>query len=136
MTGAGPRVRTRRRWLARLAALPALLPLPAVAQTLGQGADDGISAWRIVLVLLLCLGLAVFAAFVLKRRMGGAALPSFFAGAGRNRRMQLVETLRLSHQIDLCIVSCDGREMLVAASAQGARLLQPLNGSASADERS
>ena len=44
---------------------------------------------------------------------------------GRVRRLQLVETLRLSHQIDICLVSCDGAEFLVAASAQGATTINP-----------
>ncbi len=106
---------------------------PACAQTLGRGADDGISSWRVALVTLLCLALAVFAAFALKARLGG--LPAFFAGARPDRRMRLVETLRLGHQIDLCIVACDGREVLVAASARGATLLQTLPARPPADER-
>jgi flagellar biogenesis protein FliO len=98
---------------------------PALAQRLGQGADDGISMWRVVAVLILCLGLAVFAAYALRARMGGGGMP-FLSGPRPGRRMMLVETLRLSHQIDLCIVNCDGQQMLVAASAQGATLLKEL----------
>ncbi len=111
-----------------------LCSAPACAQTLGQGGDDGISSWRVALVTLLCLALAVFAAFALKARLGGGWLPAFFAVARPDRRMRLVETLRLSHQIDLCIVACDGREILVAASARGATLLQTLPGAATAEE--
>ena len=98
---------------------------PALAQRLGQGSDDGISMWRVVAVLVLCLGLAVFAAYALRARMGGGGM-AFLSGTRPSRRMQLVETLRLSHQIDLCIVECDGQRMLVAASAQGATLLKEL----------
>ncbi|MEI9997611.1 MAG: flagellar biosynthetic protein FliO [Rhizomicrobium sp.] len=101
---------------------------PAAAQTLGQGADDGISTWRVIAVLLLCLALAVYAAYVLRARLGGA--PRFawplLSRTKIQRRLQLVETLRLSHQIDLCVVTCDGQDLLVAASAQGVEILREL----------
>jgi flagellar biogenesis protein FliO len=96
---------------------------PALAQRLGQGADDGVSMWRVVVALLLCLALAVFAAYALRTRMGG--LP-FLSATRPGRRMQLVESLRLSHQIDLCVVACDGQELLVAAGPQGVQLLKDL----------
>lgn len=117
-----------RRWILRAGATAlavALWSAPAFAQKLGQGADDGISLWRVFAVLVLCLALAAFAAFTMKARMGGG-LPQFFTRVRGDRRLQLVETLRLSHQIDLCVVACDGRELLVAASAQGVQLLQEL----------
>ena len=108
-----------------IAAAAVVLALPAAsAQTLGQGAADDISTWRVVAVLLLCLALAVFAALALRARFGGS-LPALFA-ATSGRRLQLVETLRLSHQIDLCVVTCDGQEYLVAATAQGAQILREL----------
>jgi flagellar biogenesis protein FliO len=66
--------------------------------------------------LALCLALAVAAAYVLRRRLGGT-MP---AAVGRARRLQLVERLRLSHQTDICLISCDGAEFLVAATPQGA----------------
>ncbi len=140
MMGTPPSSRRHRQSLARAVAGVCLVPLlvaPALAQTLGQGGDDGISTWRVVAVLILCLCLAVFAAVALRARLGSGKLPSFFGAARQARRLQLIETLRLSHQIDLCIVACDGREMLVAASARGARLLQPEPAGAAAptDER-
>jgi flagellar biogenesis protein FliO len=110
---------------------------PALAQRLGQGADDGISTWRVVAALLLCLGLAVFAAYAMRSRMGGLPLLSSIrlSGVRPARRMQLVETLRLSHQIDLCIVACDGQQLLVAASTQGATLLKDLPSQTSSEQQ-
>ena len=32
--------------------------------------------------------------------------------------------LRLSHQVDLCIVGCDGKELLIAATPHGAVLVK------------
>ena len=118
---------TARRVLLALA-VAALSWQPALAQRLGQGEDDGISLWRVVVALLLCLALAVFAAYAMRSRMGGLPLLSgLFSGARPNRRrLQLVETLRLSHQIDLCVVACDGEELLVAAGPQGVQLLKDL----------
>jgi flagellar biogenesis protein FliO len=101
----------------------------ALAQTLGQGGDDGVSLWRVIAALLLCIVLGVVAAFVLRTRLGHRA--PFSLGRPRMRRLQLVETLRLGHQVDLCIVTCDGHELLVAASAHGTQLLERVPSNAS-----
>jgi hypothetical protein len=98
-----------------------LLAGPAFAQRLGQGEGAEVPVWRVLIALLLCLGLAVAAAFVLRRRLGGPGP----AGFGRTKRLQLVETLRLSHQVDLCVVACDGGEFMVAATPHGATLIKP-----------
>lgn len=96
----------------------------AHGQLLGKGDDSGISLWRLIAALLLCLALAVAGAFALKARLGaGFSLPGPIA---RRRRMQLVETMRLPNQVNLCIVMCDDRELLVATSARGADLIDRL----------
>jgi flagellar biogenesis protein FliO len=97
--------------------------LPADAQVLGQGGDDPVSMWRVAAALLLCILLAVGGAFALRMRMGADA---FVLAPQRNRRLKLVEVLRLSPQSMLCIVDCDGRELLVMASPAGAELLDRL----------
>jgi flagellar biogenesis protein FliO len=104
----------------------------AFAQRLGQGTDDGVSAWRVVAALLLCMALAVAGAFVLKSGAGRGLLS--WPSVKRGRRLHLVETLRVGQQVDLCIVTCDGRELLVASSAHGADLLAhlPMSEAASA----
>lgn len=97
---------------------------PAAAQTLGQGSDVEISIWRIVAAFVLCALLAVAGAFLLKARQGSVRLVSLIAK--QDRRLRLIETLRLGHQADLCIVECDGRQLLIAASAHETRLLANL----------
>jgi hypothetical protein len=97
----------------------------AFAQQLGRGVDDGISTWRVIAALAVCAAVALGAALVMKRRMiGGTAL---FRGNRGSARLTMVESLRLRPQIDLCIVSCDGDELLIMLSPQGANLLRPLS---------
>lgn len=119
------------RWLARrlLPAVGVVVPLmfssgAAVAQRLGQGADDDVSVWRVVAALLLCMVLAVVGAFILKSG-GWRGLPAFVS-LKRGNRLRLVESLRVGNQAELCIVVCDGRELLVSSSAQGIALLKQL----------
>ena len=111
------------RTAARIAAALTLLLLaaPVFAQRIGQGTGTEVPIWRVLIALALCLGLAVGAAYVLRRRLGGA----MSLGMGRSRRLQLVESLRLTPQVHICLVSCDGAEFLVAASPQGAAAIEP-----------
>ena len=108
---------------ARIAIVLTLLlgAAPTLAQRLGQGTGTEVPVWRVLGALALCLALAVAAAYLLRRRLGGS-LPLTM---GRSRRLQLIETLRLSHQVDICLIRCDGAELLVAASAQGATTINP-----------
>jgi flagellar biogenesis protein FliO len=101
----------------RIAAASAALCLaaPASAQTLGQGGGPQVSWVRVVLALLFCLALAVAAALALRYRFRGAVR----IAPGADRRLRLVETLRLSHQTDLCLIEVDGRTFLFAATPQG-----------------
>jgi flagellar biogenesis protein FliO len=94
---------------------------PALAQRLGQGTGAEVPVWRVLGALAFCLALAVAAAILLKRRLGGPGRVAL----GGARRLRLVESLRLSHQIDLCVVSCDGAEFLLAATPHGATLIDP-----------
>lgn len=113
-----------------VALLIALAPHAALAQKLGQGGDDGISYWRVLGALLLCLALAAAGAWAIRSRMGAGPLtvrPILPRFGKQERRLQLVESLRISHQVDLCIVTCDERELLVATSGQRAQLLERLN---------
>lgn len=106
-----------------------LWPSALNAQTLGHGPEDQIAWWRIAAALIFCLMLAAVAAFILKARMNGQIALPRFAGAGRSttkRRLELVETLRLKPQLDLVIVRCDGRELLLATHAQTAQLIERL----------
>jgi hypothetical protein len=106
-----------------LAALCAIVDvLPAAAQVLGQAADDSISLWRVAAALLFCVLLAIGGAFALKLRAGTA----FVLPSRTNRRLRVVESLRLSPQSTLCIVDCDGGELLMVTTSAGAALIDRL----------
>jgi hypothetical protein len=105
----------------------------ALAQHLGQGPDDGISIWRVVATLLACVAVAVAAALALKHRMGGSTAQLFVKR--KNPRLEMIETIRLRPQIDLCIVACDGEELLLVSSPQGASLLHPMSRRSEADAK-
>jgi hypothetical protein len=95
----------------------------AFAQKLGQAVDTDVSIWRIVAVFFLCILLAVAGAFLLRGGVGASFLPLTISR--KSRRLELVETLRLNPHVSLCIVNCDGDELLVSVSSQGARVLSP-----------
>jgi len=110
--------------------------VPAFAQRLGQATDVGPPAWRVFLSLAICLGLAVAGAIALRIRLtaGGASPePGRWRLALRNparflntpRRLRIVETLRVSHHLDICLLSCDDRQFLLAATPGGATVLTP-----------
>jgi flagellar biogenesis protein FliO len=98
---------------------------PALAQTLGRQAGVEIHWWRVIGALIVCIGLAVGAAFALRHRLQLGAAPRLFGagprlfGAPLPRRLQLVESLRLTHQVDVCLVRCDNQDYLLAVSPGG-----------------
>lgn len=94
----------------------------AAAQTLGGGADDGISVWRIVVAFLVCVVLAGAGALVLRHRLGYAQLPRILGNQAR--RLRIVESLKLGRQITLSIVQCDERELLLLTSESDAQVIQ------------
>jgi flagellar biogenesis protein FliO len=103
--------------------------LPASAQTIGLAPDDDVSSWRVLAVLLLGVLLAVAAAFALRSRIvtrGGIARGLLRPSGIGMRRLRLVERLRLGPQVDLYIVLCDDRELLIAASGQSVQLIDRL----------
>lgn len=75
--------------------------------------------WRVAGALLLCIGLALGGAMVLKRRLhgGGPLLVQ------RGRRMQLIESLRLGPHADAHLLRCDTREILLVATAHAVEVL-------------
>jgi hypothetical protein len=123
------RTRFSRNAVASIAIVAASWPQIVFAQTLGQGTDDAISLWRVAGALLLCAGFAVAGAFVLKARMGGGASTSMYLpfAAKRERRIKLVETLRLGPKAGLSIVACDDRELLVLVSESGSQIVREIS---------
>ncbi|HEY2710706.1 MAG TPA: flagellar biosynthetic protein FliO [Caulobacteraceae bacterium] len=98
-----------------------LLPGLAFAQRLGGGAPETtIAWWRVISALVVCLALAIGGAYALRSRMRGAAplLPA------DERRLRLLETMRIGHQVDICLIGCGEHQVLVAASPQGVVLLK------------
>lgn len=88
----------------------------ALAQTLGRGGGGEVSIWRVLGSLVVCLGLAIGAAYALRTRFRGVAAPMFGA---QERRLSLIETVRLSHQVDVCLMRCDDDHFVVASTPQG-----------------
>ncbi|MEI9851958.1 MAG: hypothetical protein WDN24_15250 [Sphingomonas sp.] len=94
---------------------------------LGGGGALDISLTRVVLALLLCLMLAALAALLLKRgggRIDLAALRRLAAKLPVERRIQVIETRRISQHADLCLLRCDGEEYLILCSAQQQSVLR------------
>jgi hypothetical protein len=73
----------------------------------------------LVAALIVSLALAAGGAFALRARLRGA--PAFLRRS--ERRLVLIESLRLSHQTDVCLMRCDGREFIIAATPHGAILI-------------
>jgi len=103
----------------------ALLAMSAPAWAegrLGGGGALDLSLTRIVTALILCLMLAVLAALLIKRaggRIDLAVLRRGFASAlPAARRIDIIESRRMSVHADICLVRCDSREYLILCSAQ------------------
>ena len=111
--------------------LPALLltlATPALAQPgrLGGGEALDVSLARIVAALVLCLMLAALAALLLRRgggRLDLSALRSL-TGPPPERRIEVIETRRISPHADLCLLRCGGREFLILCSQAAQQVLR------------
>ena len=108
---------------------------PTLAPTLGQADNIEISWWRFASALFVCLVLAVLGALALRARLRtGRAVPvvalrhalSSLLASGASRanaspqRLRLVETLRLNHQTEVCLIECDEEGFLIATTPHGA----------------
>lgn len=133
--------------LAASALLWGIATAPAAAQTLGQGESTDIPWLRLTAALLLCLGLAAGAAFAIHRRLGGgsvggvpasvrAMLERLIPEAAERPapRLTAIETRRLSPQVSVSVFTCDGRDFLVASTAQGQVVLVRLNEDGAKDQ--
>ena len=123
----------RRSWIFAASAIGWAAGGPVGAQVLAHGSDMPISYGRVAAALLLCLALAAGAALALRGRLGVAAKPpSLMDWRGwaaalrrptRSFRLELVERLRVSPQLEVSLIRCEGRRYLVASSPTGTVLL-------------
>lgn len=125
----------RRRALGGLTAA-LLTATPALAQTLGHGAGGTIAWWRVFGATGLCLLLGVAGVLALKARRDGLALSwAMFdpralgarlkAPVDDTRRLRVVETVRLPHQVEVSLLTCDDESVLIATSPHGAFVVAP-----------
>jgi flagellar biogenesis protein FliO len=95
----------------------------ASAQKLGQATHYDPPWWRVIAALIFCVLLALAAAYVLRGRLNGR-LATLLAPKAGERRLRLVETTRLSNQVDVCLLRIDDDELLLAVSPHGSVLLR------------
>jgi len=97
---------------------------PALAG-LGGAPDDSVSLWRVFGALLFCLALAVAAALAIRARLGGRPLITRLRTDAN--RLELEESLRITPQLQVAIIRCDGIRIMVAATPSGTPALLPLD---------
>lgn len=98
------------------------ISVPAFARPrLGGGGAPDISFARVTAALVLCLIVAVLAALLLKRGGGKvdlASLRTLLKGVRDDRRIDVIETRRISQHAEICIVRCDDREYVILSAQQ------------------
>lgn len=123
---------------------------PVWAQSLGQANTVNVSPWRVVAALGLSLTLAAAAALALRYRLDqqagrrpgslrvlvGLLRPGLASLSRPRRHLHLQESLRVSPQLEICLFNFDDEQFLVAASPQGATVLDRRPVPASAIETS
>lgn len=96
----------------------------ACAEPLSRAGDDGVSLGRVAFALLICIALAVAAAFLMRARLGTGFTVDFLRQD--SRRLKLIETLRFGRLVSLSIVECDGQQLLLMTSDTRAELITRL----------
>ena len=110
------------------ALLLALVPLPALAAGLGTASTPGVPWVRIVFAFLFCIALAAAAIAVLRHQQGRLRLTLLtraFPGLAQapHRRIDVIETRRISQHGDVCLLHCGGHSYLIAMGQAHAVLL-------------
>jgi len=119
-------------------ALSCLVSGSASAQTLGLASSPEVSWWRVVGALVFCCLLGGAGALALRYRLQGQkahvrtfdakTLSQLFTGLNFRRlpadgapaRLRLIETVRLSYQVDVSLLECDGVGVMIVTSPHGA----------------
>ena len=123
---------------AATALLAPAMSSPALAQTahLGGGGELNLSLTRIVSALILCVMVAALAALALKRgggRVDLSRMRGLLSTLPAKRRIEPIETRRISQYADLCLVRCDGQEYLILSSQQQQLVLKSPEAAPSAE---
>lgn len=119
--------------VAYLLFVPAALAQPG---RLGGGGALNLSLTRVIMSLILCLMLAALAAFTLKRsggRIDFKRVRGLVAALPAQRRVDVIETRRVSQHADVCLLRCDGREYLILCAQQHQLVLRETECSAGAE---
>lgn len=109
---------------------------PGLAAPLGQTSTAPLAAWRVVGATLLCLILGVAGVVAMKVRRDGGRLSAIRfdwrallvnppAASPAQARLKVLETVRLGHQVEVSLLVCDNRQVLIATSPQGAFVVTP-----------
>ena len=106
------------------------LHILAAGASLAQVEGPSVPWARIAVAFLFCIGVAVGAIAVMRRRMGhrggfdlGRALPLLRGVPPRPRELELLERLALSPTAQLAVVRHGERKLLIVTSPAGAHLL-------------
>jgi len=107
----------------------------AAGQTLAQGGGAPIAWWRVFGATVLCLLLGVAGVLAVKARRDGVpptlamldlrALTRLRTQPSEPRRLQVVETVRLAHQVEVSLLTLDDAQVLIASSPHGAFVVTP-----------
>lgn len=112
-----------------LAVVPwALASEPVLAATLGTAAGPGVPWLRIVVAFAFCIGLAIAAIWLLRmyreRRIAQSATGWLAKRKERDqRKIEVVETRRISAHADVCLLRWQGRSYLLLVGQSGASLI-------------
>lgn len=106
-----------------------LIATPSLASPgrLGGGGALDVSLTRIVMSLLLCVMIALLAALAMRRGGGRLDLKAvrglFLKLPAPRRRIEVIETRRVSQHADVALLRCDDREYLVLCGANQQTIL-------------
>jgi flagellar biogenesis protein FliO len=92
---------------------------PALAQHLAEADTSDVPWWRVIGAFILCIALAVGAALALRLRYRGVTMSL----GSKARKLQIIESVRIAPQVDVCLLRCENRQLLIAATPHGATLL-------------
>lgn len=103
-----------------------IMALTSAPAKLGGGGALDVSLGRIVSALVLCLFLAGLAALLLRHGGGRINWAAFrdWKAARPERRIEIIESRRISPHADICLLRCDDEDFLVLSSATTQQVLR------------